>query len=116
MYRSVNAVTSSGVFNYVFTLPSPPQPRSTLFPYTTLFRSRGLPGFVKVVSRGNYVAVVFEREEQAIAGARDRLFFTLEDDGDVVAAADDLDEPRQSSRSEERRVGKECRSRLWRRG
>src|SRR5436190_15188987 len=82
MYRSVNAVTSSGVFNYVFTLPSPPQPRSTLFPYTTLFRSRGLPGFVKVVSRGNYVAVVFEREEQAIAGARDRLFFTLEDDGD----------------------------------
>jgi CO/xanthine dehydrogenase Mo-binding subunit len=29
-----------------------------------------LPGFVKVVTRGNYVAVVFEREEQAIAGAR----------------------------------------------
>jgi CO/xanthine dehydrogenase Mo-binding subunit len=31
---------------------------------------RGLPGFVKVVSKGNYVAVVFEREEQAIRGAR----------------------------------------------
>ena len=31
---------------------------------------RSLPGFVKVVSKGNYVAVVFEREEQAIAGAR----------------------------------------------
>jgi CO/xanthine dehydrogenase Mo-binding subunit len=31
---------------------------------------RNLPGFVRVVSRGNYVAVVFEREEQAIAGAR----------------------------------------------
>jgi CO/xanthine dehydrogenase Mo-binding subunit len=29
-----------------------------------------LPGFVRVVSSGNYVAVVFEREEQAIAGAR----------------------------------------------
>lgn len=29
-----------------------------------------LPGFVKVVSKGNYVAVVFEREEQAINGAR----------------------------------------------
>ena len=29
-----------------------------------------LPGFVKVVSKGNYVAVVFEREEQAIAAAR----------------------------------------------
>lgn len=31
---------------------------------------RGLPGFVKVLHKGNYVAVVFEREEQAIAGAR----------------------------------------------
>jgi CO/xanthine dehydrogenase Mo-binding subunit len=31
---------------------------------------RGLPGFVKVVSKGNYVAVVCEREEQAIAASR----------------------------------------------
>jgi nicotinate dehydrogenase subunit B len=31
---------------------------------------RNLPGFVKVVSKGNYVAVVFEREEQAINAAR----------------------------------------------
>ena len=30
----------------------------------------GLPGFVRVVTRGNYVAVAFEREEQAIQGAR----------------------------------------------
>ncbi len=30
----------------------------------------GLPGFVKVVARGNYVAVVFEREEQAVRAAR----------------------------------------------
>jgi CO/xanthine dehydrogenase Mo-binding subunit len=29
-----------------------------------------LPGFVRVVRSGNYLAVVFEREEQAIAGAR----------------------------------------------
>lgn len=29
-----------------------------------------LPGFVKVVSKGNYIAVVFEREEQAIYAAR----------------------------------------------
>ncbi len=29
-----------------------------------------LPGFVRVVSKGNYVAVVCEREEQAIAAAR----------------------------------------------
>ena len=31
---------------------------------------RGLPGFVRVVSSGNYVAVVCEREEQAIRAAR----------------------------------------------
>ena len=29
-----------------------------------------LPGFIRVVSRGNYVAVICEREEQAIAAAR----------------------------------------------
>src|SRR4029077_6282198 len=31
---------------------------------------QSLPGFIKVVSKGNYVAVVCEREEQAIAAAR----------------------------------------------
>jgi CO/xanthine dehydrogenase Mo-binding subunit len=31
---------------------------------------RGVPGFVKVVSKGNYVAVVCEREEQAIQAVR----------------------------------------------
>jgi nicotinate dehydrogenase subunit B len=31
---------------------------------------RGMPGFVKVVNKGNYVAVVCEREEQAINAAR----------------------------------------------
>jgi nicotinate dehydrogenase subunit B len=31
---------------------------------------RSLPGFLKVVSKGNYVAVVCEREEQAIRAAR----------------------------------------------
>src|SRR4051812_31200582 len=31
---------------------------------------RGIPGFVRVVSKGNYVAVVCEREEQAIAAAK----------------------------------------------
>jgi nicotinate dehydrogenase subunit B len=30
----------------------------------------GLPGFIKVVSKGNYVAVVCEREEQAITASR----------------------------------------------
>src|SRR6202049_5153335 len=31
---------------------------------------RRMPGFIKVVSKGNYVAVVCEREEQAINAAR----------------------------------------------
>src|SRR5205814_1761108 len=31
---------------------------------------RGMPGFIKVVNKGNYVAVVCEREEQAIAASR----------------------------------------------
>jgi CO/xanthine dehydrogenase Mo-binding subunit len=31
---------------------------------------RSIPGFLKVVSKGNYVAVVCEREEQAIQAAR----------------------------------------------
>ena len=31
---------------------------------------KGLPGFIKVMSKGNYVAVVCEREEQAIRAAR----------------------------------------------
>jgi CO/xanthine dehydrogenase Mo-binding subunit len=31
---------------------------------------RGIPGFVRVVSKGNYVAVVCEREEQAVRAAR----------------------------------------------
>ena len=31
---------------------------------------RGVPGFVRVVSKGNYVAVLCEREEQAIRAAR----------------------------------------------
>ena len=31
---------------------------------------RNMPGFVKVVSKGNYVAVVCEREEQAINASR----------------------------------------------
>jgi CO/xanthine dehydrogenase Mo-binding subunit len=32
---------------------------------------RNIPGFIKVVSKGNYVAVVCEREEQAIKASRD---------------------------------------------
>ena len=47
----------------------PPMPGSTLVNIDESSVS-GLPGFVKVVSKGNYVAVVCEREEQAIQAAR----------------------------------------------
>ena len=40
-----------------------------------------MPGFVRVVSKGNYVAVVCEREEQAIRAAR-QLKVELEAAGD----------------------------------
>ena len=43
---------------------------------------RDLPGFVRVVSKGNYLAVVCEREEQAINAAR-----RLQVDWDAPAAA-----------------------------
>ena len=42
---------------------------------------KNVPGFVKVVSKGNYVAVVCEREEQAIQAAR-QLKAELEQAGD----------------------------------
>src|SRR5947209_14149381 len=45
---------------------SPPPPRSTLFPYTTLFRSERLrvphPDFILVSPRGAWVIVTDERE------------------------------------------------------
>ena len=47
----------------------PPIPGSTLVGIDESSVS-GLPGFVKVISKGNYAAVVFEREEQAIQAAR----------------------------------------------
>jgi CO/xanthine dehydrogenase Mo-binding subunit len=47
----------------------PPQAGATLMSVDEA-SVRSLPGFVRVVTRGNYVAVVFEREEQAIRGAR----------------------------------------------
>src|SRR5205814_3876706 len=39
--RSFN--THIHIYSHVFFLIPPPLPRSTLFPYTTLFRSRGIP-------------------------------------------------------------------------
>src|SRR3712207_9189627 len=87
-------------------------PRSTLFPYTTLFRSVLMPLVPMVVeqdARGERSFDIYSRL------LRERVIFigTAIDDqvANLVVAqllhleADDPD------RSEERRVGKECRSR-----
>src|SRR3712207_9297767 len=92
-------------------------PRSTLFPYTTLFRSTGnAMAVVRVLSP--YVARVIVAnplQVKAIAHARIK---TDKIDAGVLAqlrAADFLPEvwlpDTETERSEERRVGKECRSR-----
>src|SRR5256885_17249717 len=75
-------------------------PRSTLFPYTTLFRSRD----DRLAARGAAVAGgavarhrgVPTQRGAVVGGARGRLGGRLGSD---------------AARSEERRVGKECRSR-----
>ena len=51
---------------------------------------RGLPGFVRIVSKGNYVAVVCEREEQAIAAARQIKINWKKPDTPPFPASDDL--------------------------
>src|SRR2546422_11228082 len=128
-------------------------PRSTLFPYTTLFRSRfsSAQGFVErhVVVRRPQVAVVFRHFVLENEMVPERVPGELRDEAMILMAVpsivgedhirrglllqrfevlldlgadireesvakprdDDLVVPRLGERSEERRVGKECRSR-----
>jgi len=51
---------------------------------------RGMPGFVKVVSQGDYVAVLCEREEQAIAAARQIKVNWEKPSGPPFPSSDDL--------------------------
>src|SRR3712207_9154070 len=91
-------------FIFFFFLMIRRPPRSTLFPYTTLFRSTSPEVSGPPPS----------------AGEDDELTRTLVERGDAVVGADDdvLDAGAAAAgqvdarlRSEERRVGKECRSR-----
>jgi CO/xanthine dehydrogenase Mo-binding subunit len=50
----------------------------------------GIPGFLRVVRQGNYVAVVCEREEQAIRAARDLKATWRKPDTAPFPASDDL--------------------------
>src|SRR5256885_14984593 len=94
-------------------------PRSTLFPYTTLFRS--LVAVMVLVVQGQVVDgdlledQAFGRQarngvgEFAVEGI---LAQAAHDDSDLdLAHALLLEEVAKNGRSEERRVGKECRSR-----
>src|SRR3712207_9159463 len=88
-------------------------PRSTLFPYTTLFRSLGEdPGDP---SKGYFVPPTIFEVEQRSRVAQEEIFgpvlsvIEARDFDDALAIAND--NPYGLTRSEERRVGKECRSR-----
>src|SRR3712207_9038057 len=105
-------------------------PRSTLFPYTTLFRSLGRPEAARVLKEAS-IAEARARQaaqqeqllaDEAIAVAQRQLALrqaeiTAETDAAKAraAAAGPLAQAAQDQailiRSEERRVGKECRSR-----
>src|SRR3712207_9258953 len=90
-------------------------PRSTLFPYTTLFRSRRedyvgewlpeplptSPDVAEDVELAESVSIAMLTVLETLAPA-ERAVFVLHEVFDV---------PYEEIRSEERRVGKECRSR-----
>src|SRR2546427_779913 len=98
--------TGSGAFSptvtQFFFLMIPPPPRSTLFPYTTLFRSTSSPtaGPITVQSQDSFGNPSNPSSTETVAltsSSPDSPKFSLTSGG--------------SARSEERRVGKECRSR-----
>src|SRR5690348_18434498 len=84
-------------------------PRSTLFPYTTLFRSRGERGEGRVAHRGHSAG-----DERPIIGvaAEGRVGQKSRPQPPAPVQAG-RGRRHSSSRSEERRVGKEGGSRRW---
>src|SRR3712207_9423608 len=106
-------------------------PRSTLFPYTTLFRSGDEGGFAPdLESNGAALALIAEAVERSGYSLGDQMAFALDpaasefyEDGTYDLAGEGKRLSREEMvdyyvglcdeypRSEERRVGKECRSR-----
>src|SRR5690606_41400325 len=87
-------------------LMTPRTPRSTLFPYTTLFRSTRLQGGKDSASP----RYIFTRLDDLTP-----LMIRTEDDIILERAIDDgikIEPTVYAPRSEERRVGKECGSRV----
>src|SRR2546430_17716233 len=87
-------------------------PRSTLFPYTTLFRAGH---WVRVPTRSLARAEqlrVLDTVELSVANVHEpRVLSQLFAGCDAVVNLIGILNPRRGARSEERRVGKECRSR-----
>src|SRR5256885_17160340 len=106
-------------------------PRSTLFPYTTLFRSIHLRGYAQKQPKQEYKREAFELFRQLIDQVKTevtRVLMTVQvQSREQVEQATEALEQRSAhslehmtygapsdgdiGRSEERRVGKECRSR-----
>src|SRR5438034_9212091 len=91
----------------------PRPPRSTLFPYTTLFRSvqQILQHFEDIIGLNRLKIIHLNDTEMALGSHRDvhsRLGEGIIGEEGMRALLCDL---RLDHRSEERRVGKECRSR-----
>src|SRR3712207_9555787 len=91
-------------------------PRSTLFPYTTLFRSREQK-LHEAFAWGRYALGHYDYEL-----LKEKMDFICKDLSQIVAARAmylligpntmaNLESKNPQNRSEERRVGKECRSR-----
>src|SRR5207237_10369275 len=88
---------------FYYTRPHRPPPQSTLFPYTTLFRSSTSIGNNKTwLDQADRVIIeVNSWMNPALLGMHDVYYGTR------------LPPHRKPIRSEERRVGKECRYRWW---
>src|SRR2546426_12000719 len=88
-------------------------PRSTLFPYTTLFRSVIGPGELSV-GAGRFEVVPVGAAPAAARGAPFLVSFSdqwaITNYDQMISLLRYFDRP-EWVRSEERRVGKECRSR-----
>src|SRR3989449_10045941 len=89
-------------------------PRSTLFPYTTLFRSKKSAGMISIGLLASHMLlrIVLERKyyrQYSLVGLVFRTYWPREEMR--LSPAERRRSPRLHLRSEERRVGKECRSR-----
>src|SRR5689334_25110781 len=92
MYNVRRSLRSLFYYSFFFLMIRRP-PRSTLFPYTTLFRSRSVEGLARQADNERFAWDSYRRLIQMFGKTVQNI------EGEAF------------ERSEERRVGKECRSR-----